>query len=215
MWNIPVGFPEMAGKKAKKKGGSKLPMILALVVVLGGGGFFMMNKGKAEEPEEPPIELGAVEDLGGEFLINLRDGRTYLKCTIAAHVAKDGHVSDPTGDEKGGHGKGDASYAIARSAVIELLSSKTMDELTQPDGLKHLKRELAAAINARLPHEEDKDEKESDDKSKKKKKKEDEEEDHGHGPAKIDHEWLDELGWDAEEGPVLKIYFTDFVYRKY
>lgn len=204
-------------KKGKKKGG-KLPIILVVAVVLMGGGYFMMGKGKGEEkPEKPPVELGAIEDLGGEFLVNLGDKRTFLKCKISVHVAKEGHVSDPAADDGGGHGGGDHTYAMARSAVIELLSSKTIEDITAPDGIKFLKREMAAAINHAVHHEEEEESTEEDSKSKKKKKEEDSHGDDGHGDghAEIDHEWLDELGWDSEEGPVLKVYFTDFAYQKY
>lgn len=206
----------MAEAKAKKKKkGGKLPIILVAVLVVAGGGFFAMSKGggKEEEKKEPEIELGAVESLGDEFLVNLGDGRTFLSCQVAVQVikAEDVHIADPSGDEKGGHGSGDASYNIARDAVIQVLSSKTADDIAKPDAMKYLRREIAAAINHAVHHEEP----EEDTGKKKKKKKEEEADSHGDGHAEIDHEWLDEIGMDSEEGPVLKVFFSDFLWQKY
>ncbi|MCB0824655.1 MAG: flagellar basal body-associated FliL family protein [Armatimonadetes bacterium] len=212
------------GKKGKEgKKGGKLPIILVAVLVIAGGGFFAMG-GKKEKPKEPEIELGLVESLGEEFLISLGDGKSFLTCEIAVQVSKKGeevgHVADPAG-EGGGHGSGDASYSIARNAVIDVLSSKSIEDISKPDALKHLRREIAAAINHSVHHEEE-EPAEEESSSKKKKKKKDEEASHGaHGDGPYWHiddetnEWLDELGWDAEEGPVLKVFFTSFAYQKY
>ncbi len=209
-------------EKAKKKGG-KLPIILVAVLVVAGGGFFAMSskKGKAEKPKEPPVELGAVQSLGEQFLINLSDGRTFLVCNVSVQLDKKGHVNDPAAaaEGEGGHGAGDEmTFSVARDAVNTVLSGKDLSEITQKDGLKLLKREIAAAINhaihASHPPKEG-EEAAADPKEEFKKKKD------GHGDEKadehheeIDHEWLDELGFDAEKGPVLKVYFDTFTYHK-
>lgn len=209
--------------KGKKKG--KLPLILVVVLVIAGGGFFATSKGKKEEPKKPKIELGSVESLGEEFLLNLgNDGRTFLTCSISVQLRKpdpenkDDHVSaaDPSGDA--GHGTGDASYSVARDAVISVLSTKTAEDLGKPDAMKYLKREIAAALNHVLHHEEPAEEEDPQEKKKKefeKAKGGHEEDSHGDGHGEIDHEWLDELGWDSEDGPVLKVLFNDFAYQKY
>ncbi len=202
------------GKKEKKKGG-KLPIILVAALVVVGGGFFAMSGGKKEEPEEKPIEVGGVESLGEEMVINLKDGRTFLVCQISVQTEKETHASDPTG---GAEGHGGGTYSVARDAVNLVLSQKTIDDLTKPDALKFLKRELAAAINHNLhaahpPEEEEKDKK-SESKKDKKKGKEEEEEEADHGHVEIDHEYLDEIGMDAEEGPILRVYFDKFMYQK-
>lgn len=212
--------------KGKKKG--KLPLILVVVLVVAGGGFFATSKGKAkEEPKKPAIELGAVESLGEEFLLNLgNDGRTFLTCSISVQLRKpdkdnkDDHVSaaDPAGDD-GSHAAGDASYSVARDAVISVLSSKKVEDFNDPNAMKMLKREIAAALNHVLHHEDPKEE--EDPKEKRKKEREAEKNGghgdagHGGGHAEIDHEWLDEIGWDSEDGPVLKVLFNDFAYQKY
>ena len=218
---------EAKESKGKKKGG-KLPIILVAVLVVAGGGFFAMGKGKGEEkPPEPELELGAVESLGDEFLVNIdKDGRTFLVCKVSVQLRaldknkKDDHVSaaDPAAGDGGHGGATDPTYSIARDAVIGVLTQKSIGDLTGKDSLKMLRREVAAALNHVLDHsEEEEPAPEEDSKSKKKKKKHDEEEEsHGGGhEVEIDHEWLDELGWDSDTGPVLKVFFTDFAFQKY
>lgn len=208
-------------EKAKKKGG-KLPIILVAVLVVAGGGFFAMSgkKGKGEKPKEPPVELGAVQSLGDQFLVNLADGRTFLVCNVSVQLDKKGHVNDPAAAEEGGgggHGGGaEMTFSVARDAVNTVLSGKDLSEITKKDGLKYLKREIAAAINHAIhaAHPAKDGEEATDPKEEFKKAKE------GHGGSadehheEIDHEWLDELGFDAEKGPVLKVYFDTFTYHK-
>lgn len=217
--------------KGKKKGG-KLPIILVAVLVLAGGGFFMSSKGKKEEkPKEPKLQLGEVVTVPDEILVNVGgDSRTFLACKIAFQLrqpdkdVKDDHVSiaDPAGGEGGGHGGGgDATYSIVRNAVYDVLMSKKIDDLTKPDGMKYLKREIALAVNHAVHHE-DPEKPEEDPKAKwekeKKAKEEGSHDEGGHGSdhgEEIDHEWLDELGFDSDKGPVLKVLFTEFVWQKY
>lgn len=193
--------------KAKKKGG-KLPIILVAVLVVAGGGFFAMSGNKKEEPEEEPeVELGGVESLGDEFVVNLRDGTTYLVTNISVHVAKDAHAYDPAAAAGGkDSGKKENTYSVARDAVNTVLASKSIDDLTKENALKYLRREIAAAINhsLRSVSSEEKD-------SKRERRRKDKEEEGAH---EIDHEWLDEIGMDSEEGPVLRVYFDKFMYTR-
>lgn len=203
-------------EKAKKKGG-KLPIILVAVLAVAGGGFFAMG-GKKEAPkekeEEPEVKLGAVQKLGGEFLVNLKDGKTYLLAEISVQLDEKGHVNDPApkaeGEKKDDHAKGggEMTFSIARDAVNMTLAKMSVEDITKPDGMKHLKRELALAINHALhsSHGEKSEEE-------KKKEKHEKEKSGGHDDE-IDHEWLDELGRDSEEGPVLKVFFDRFMYQK-
>lgn len=177
----------------KKKG--KMPMIIALVVMLGAGGFFGSKMGGSKEKKEPPVELGEVVSLG-EFLVNLRDGRTFLKTEISVHVQKGKHIAEAAG----GHGAKAEPPAPIRDAVIAVLSSADLTTISTPEGKLALKAALAKAINAAAPHEEEK-EKEGKDKEKAKKKKKHEEE--------AEPEVVDET-WDSQQGPVLKVYFTSF-----
>lgn len=212
LWKKNLGKVVMA-EKAKKKGG-KLPIILVAVLVVAGGGFFAMGGKKEEkEPEKPKVELGIVQSLGGEFLINLKDGNTFLIAEISVQLDKEGHVSDPAAEaEGGGHGGGgEATYSIARDAVNMTIAKKTVQDITKPDGMKILKREIAEAINHALHAAHPKPELTEEEK---KKLEHEEKKGGGHHDEGIDHEWLDEIGWDAEEGPVLKVFFDKFMYSK-
>lgn len=207
-------------EKVKKKGG-KLPIILVAVLVVAGGGFFMMGKKEKPKVKEDPLpKLGAVQKLGDEFLVNLKDGRTYLVAEISVQVEAGGHVTDPVDAAagKGGHGAGDPTFAVARDAINMVLAEKSLEDITKKDGMKLLKRELAVAMNHALhaahPPKEGEEEK-VDPKEEHKKKKDQEEgkhEDAHH--EEIDHEWLDEIDRDAEEGPILKVFFDKFMYSK-
>lgn len=173
------------GKKKK----SKLPIIIMLMVVLGGGGFFA-TKGKGGDAE-PEVKLGKIEPLG-EFLVNLSDGRTYLRTEIAVHVAE--------GKSVGSGGKGaSGDFTVARDAVITVLKSKSLKQVNHPEGMAALRREIALAINRAIPDEE------AEKKDKKKKKSDDDE-----PLADVAPEDREHPDWDSETGPALKVYFTNF-----
>ncbi|MBS1714458.1 MAG: flagellar basal body-associated FliL family protein [Armatimonadetes bacterium] len=197
-----------APEKPKKKG--KLPMILALVVMLVAGGFFGMKMGSGGKKEEPPIELGEVVPLG-EFLVNLNDGRTFLKTDIAVHVAKNMHLTEEAG---GGHEGKAEPPAPVRDAVISVLTRQDFNEIATPEGKEKLKKEIAKAINAVVPHhDEEKDKKGKGKKAKGHAAKSEgeagaEKGAEGHG-ASHEEEIVDET-WDSQTGPVLKVYFTTF-----
>ncbi|MFM9873756.1 MAG: flagellar basal body-associated protein FliL [Fimbriimonadaceae bacterium] len=206
-------------EKVKKKGG-KLPIILVAVLVVAGGGFFMMGKKEAPKVEKDPLpKLGAVQKLGDEFLVNLKGGGTYLIAEISVQVEEGGHATDPAEAAGGeGHGAGDPTFSVARDAINMVLANKTLEDITKKDGMKLLKRDLALAMNHALhaahPTEKGKEEKvDPKEEHKKKKEKEEGKADEHHDEA-IDHEWLDEIGRDAEEGPVLKVFFDKFMYSK-
>jgi flagellar basal body-associated protein FliL len=180
-----IGMSEEVKEPAKKKGG-KLPIIIALVAILGGGGFFM-TKGKGGKEKKPAIELGDVQTMP-EFLVNLKDGSTYLRTEIALQTAK--------WIEKE---KFDKMVPGVRDAIISTLTSKGIDEIRTLDGKDKLKKQIAKAINDEVDDSEEKDDAsdkadKSDDGDKKKKV--------------IDvHIHTD---WDSQTGPVLKVFFTSF-----
>ncbi len=178
----------------KKKGG-KLPIIAALVLVLGAGGYFGMKGGggSAAAEEEPEIKLGESAPIG-EFLVNLSDGRSYLRAAVALQF------DDQTDTHKLDH-----DMPVIQDAILMVLSSKSLEEVRTLDGKKKLKWEIASRVNhslhaAHAAH----------DGKKKKKKKDEDAETAGHGEQKIVAPENEE-GWDADEGPVLKVYFTSFV----
>jgi flagellar FliL protein len=209
--------PEATEKPEKKKKG-KLPIIIVLVLVLAGGGFFMMKGKGGEKKKEPPITLGEKVSLG-DFLVNLRDGKTFLQTNIVVHLAK----GKKLGEGGGGEGEGEAAgpsteLAALQSAIIVTLSSKTLDEIRTPEGKLALQRELAEVLNKEIELEEKgagKEEKKEGEKAKEgEQPKEGEKAKEGEkdakakeGEAKKEPEHPD---WDSDKGPVLKIYFTKF-----
>ena len=187
----------------KKKKGGKMPVIIALVAVLAGGGFFMMkSKGGKEEKKESEIKMAKAEVLlPEEYLVNMADGRTYVRCKIALKV-KEGF--DPHDVE--------AHTGEVSDAINMTLKGTDPAECEKPEGMKKLKRRMAAAINAILPahgeegggdsHDEKKSGPTTSVKLKDKKKKDD------HG----DHGDEEEMppDWDSLHGPVLKVLFVAF-----
>lgn len=189
----PDAKPEKKGKKGKK---GKLPVILVLAIVLLGGGFFGMKakSGKVEK-KKPAIEIGdhtAVVNLGS-FLVNTRDGKSYLKANVLVHLQKEKHLF-----EAGGHGKGPGIETTAPyvDAIREVLAEQTVEQLTQPGGEKMIKDRIAEAVNEVYERLEAKAEGE------KKEKREEHAEPGGGDPL-----------WNSQKGPVLVVYLTDYVWE--
>jgi flagellar basal body-associated protein FliL len=189
---------EKAATEGKKKKGGKLPLIIGIVALAGGGGFFAAKGAGGSKPAEKKVELGEIAPLG-EFLVNLSDGRTFLRAEISVHVAKGEHLDPHAAGGGGGHGGGEAAPpAPIRDAVIEVLTSQSLASVSSVAGKARLKKQLAAAINeaahALHPAEPGK-EKGKDEK---------------HDEEKADKKESGHKDWDAADGPVLKVYFTSF-----
>ncbi len=190
-------------EKGKKKGG-KMPMILALVLVLGGGGFFMMKgKGDKHKPE-PKVELAAKETELEEFLTNMADGTTYVRTKMAVRLIK----------EFNGKPYEEAAFTSSiggvRDAINGVLRTTNPADIRTAEGLKKLKRTLAAAMNKILSEEAATDEESDKDKKKKKKKKS--EESSESKKSKDEEDTSDEPEhpeWDSDTGPVLQVFFTN------
>lgn len=181
---------ETSAEEPKKKKKGKLPVILALVLVLGGGGYFMFGKSKAK-PGKPEVKIGhEVVDIG-EVLVNLRGSDSYARATVALQFAE-GFDS---------HGV-DKQKAVIRDAIISALSDSSLSELKSAEGRENLKVEIAASINEALHamHPEP-------DSGKKDGGKDEGGESHEDAkPKKRKHP-----EWHSDDGPVLKVYFSDFV----
>lgn len=161
-----------------------MPMIAALVAVVAGGGFFAMKgQGSNTQEVEPEIALGTTEPMG-EFLVNLADGRTYLRVTVSVQFADHFDVAYKMVD----------SQAAVQDAIVMTLSSRTLEEIRTLDGKQQLKWKLAHEINRALASKE-----KSASRSRRR------EEPREFAPP------VNEEGWDHDEGPALKIYFTSFV----
>lgn len=152
---------------APKKNGKMLIIILAIVgVVLIGGGvgaYLVLSKPAAEKKDKHADEEASAdaedghgdegdgEDAGDEeehppvyikleaFTVNLADQESYLQVEVQLMVA----------DAKIGE-KMNARLPEVRDALIRLLSSKTGEELTQPDGKDKLALEIQKQVNEAL-----------------------------------------------------------------
>ena len=178
---------------APKKKGGKLPILIALIVVIAGGGFFGMQKMKGGKTEEKPkIELGEILTTK-EFLCNLEDPTTYVKTELAFQMIK-GY--DP-------HHFTDLEPAV-RDAVNIILNSKSQAEISTAEGKAALKKEIAAAVNEILHPGHAEEEKKEEGAGK-------EGEHIDEAPAEEKHEPVEiPKGWDSAEGPVLRVFFTNF-----
>lgn len=164
----------------KKKKAGKLPIILGIVLMLAGGGYFIKVRGSAKSGP-PPLKLAAAPETLKEFLVNLRDGRTYIRTTISLHF-KEGFTKEEL----------DKNLSAIRDAINGRLRATALQELNSLDGTQNLKQGIAEAVNERLESLEGKqgNKKELDASATK--------------PAKRLRP-----DWDSDKGPVLKVYFDD------
>jgi flagellar FliL protein len=134
------------------------------VLALGGGGaaYFFMGRGDAakgkaaakggdghdaghgDEAEEGDGHEPAVVALP-TFTVNLadKDGPRYLRTTVSLLIKDTEKAASLSG---GGHKPAGepVRIAMARSAILELLTTKTAEELMSAEGKTALKKEIAA-----------------------------------------------------------------------
>ena len=181
------------GKSAKKSGGkkSKLFVLVALLAVLGGGGYFGLKMAGGKHPTAPELKLGDESHVVslGEFMVNTSDGASFLKATVLVHLA-DGEALFPKGGEHGGGTEGMAPYI---DAVRKVLSSQTLADLKSAEGSDLIKHRIADAVNV-LYH--------------KTHAKEDRLK-----PKAVIGKGTNTETWQSTEGPVLVVYFTEFVWE--
>jgi flagellar FliL protein len=159
--------PADAGKKKKGKGKLLVILVAVLVLALGGGGaaYYFMGRGdgakktaKAKTAEghgEDAAAEGEAAESGHEpavvvlptFTVNLadKDAPRYLRTTLSLVV----NDAEKAATLSGGGGEHKAAgepvrIAMARSAILELLTTKTAEELMTTDGKTALKKEIAA-----------------------------------------------------------------------
>jgi flagellar protein FliL len=141
--------------EAPKKKGKLLIIIVAAVVVLvlaAGGAFFVLSKPSADKKAKKghgDTEAVAEEEDSGEhedthpvyekldqFTVILADQDSYLQTEVQLLLA-DAKVQE----------KIKLHMPEIRDAMIRLLSSKTAEELSQPEGKDKLGQEVQKAIN--------------------------------------------------------------------
>lgn len=198
-----------APAEAPKK--KKLPLIpiIAVVLLLAGGGFFMMKgKGDKKDKKEITIEIGETEfELKDEFLVNMIDQGTYLRCKIALKMKKGVTEHDV-----------EAHHGEITDAINLTLKATNPKETSTLEDMKKLKRRIAAAINEVMPaaHGEEaaKDKEPEHAKEEKPKKTHEVKIKTGHDEPAAEEKKSDKPAipedWDSLEGPCLKVLFISF-----
>jgi len=131
-------------EEPKAKSGNKKLLVIIIVasIVLGAGGFvgfkLLASKGgdemevKEEKEEETNVSVVALSP----FVLNLSDHGRYLKVTIQFEIAEEFHqdlVKDKTPQ--------------LRDTIITLVSSKSINSISSPEGKFQLKDELLFRAN--------------------------------------------------------------------
>ncbi len=172
-----------AAPDEESSSGSKKKLIILLLVllVLLLGGLLVVKHLEDPPAGPPPLKLGKIVPLD-DFLVNLDDGQSYLKTNIDVQLSSSYSSK-----------KFQQDLPIIRDAVISVLSSQASSFVNTLQGKEVLKRQIAAAINGALapPNR-------SGTRSNLKALQS--------AKAKRAHP-----GWDADAGPVLMVYFIDFV----
>ena len=129
-----------------KKRRSKLlligvPMFL-LLMAGGGGGWWYFSQSAAAADATEHKEEGEEHKTAGlvsldPFIVNLADpgGRKYLRMTVVL-LLPDEHMAKEVEENK-------LTISRVRSAIIEVLTSRTSLELASPDGRAALKKTIA------------------------------------------------------------------------
>ncbi|MDD5389908.1 MAG: flagellar basal body-associated FliL family protein [Gallionellaceae bacterium] len=143
------------GEAPKKKSKLLIIIIAVLAVVLIGGGagaYLLLSKPSAEKKAKAghgDEEASADDEEDGDheeghpvyekletFTVNLADQESYLQTEVQLMVA-DAKVQE----------KLKMHMPEVRDALIRLLSSKTAEELAQPEGKDKLAQEVQKAVN--------------------------------------------------------------------
>jgi flagellar FliL protein len=135
----------------KKKGRLFLVMLVVLVLLLGGGGagaYWWLNRGGHAATGDAHAAPAAHDDADAgaislpTFTVNLsdEDASRYLRVTLTLIVPDQAQAEELSSAE---HGSGSVKLMKARSAILELLSTKSADELTTAEGKAALKKAIA------------------------------------------------------------------------
>lgn len=152
--------------KAPKKGKGKLLIILVavLVLALGGGGaaYFFIGRdagtkaGQGQGTDGEHAGEGEAAEASGEhhdpavvalptFTVNLadKDATRYLRTTVSLVIEDTEKAASLAGAGEHKPAGEPVRIAMARSAILELLTTKTAEELMTAEGKVALKKEIA------------------------------------------------------------------------
>lgn len=148
----------MAEEQKPKKNKLILMIIITLIIIilLLGGAFYFMTKNSTEieAPQDIPqapqvnaggalqtnpnyIRVGSIYQLD-QFIVNLltQSGRRYLKTTIGLEMTKPELQNELN-----------LKRAPIRDTIVEILSSKSLEEVSTTRGKEKLKEEIVQRIN--------------------------------------------------------------------
>lgn len=123
------------------KGGKLVPILIAIIVLGGAGGgfwFWKQSTASAAGHEPPPAKEKPAAVLALEpFLVNLADPQAsrFLRVTVRLLVEDGDFAHEFAGDE--------VHKARVRSAILEVLTTKTSDVLVTAEGKTALKEAIA------------------------------------------------------------------------
>jgi len=136
-------------EKPKKSKKLLLIIIIAAVVLAGAGvgGFFFLKKGGSGEHKKPETAQKVEEEVPKEkekafliqldpFILNLSEPGRFVKLTVHLEV-KNEKIQQYVNDR----------MPKIRDAIITLVSSKSADVLSTPEGKFQLKDELLLRVN--------------------------------------------------------------------
>ena len=137
---------EKSEKAEKPKGGKKKLIlgIIAIVIIVNLVivGRIMMSHGK-KAPAKPVVEEVGLKMNLDEFLVNLQgSGDHYLRATIALGLKKD--LTEEKVKE---------DIAPIRDAIVSVLCSKKLEDLSTEEGKEKLRTEAKERINRELGDE--------------------------------------------------------------
>lgn len=132
---------EETPQPTKKKGSKTLIIIIAaatLVLSIGGFVGFKLLSGKHEggEKEEPKVEAKTSILALDPFVLNLADHGRYLKITIQFEIS-----------DEALHETIAAKTPQLRDTIITLVSSKSLNSISSPEGKFQLKDEVLFRAN--------------------------------------------------------------------
>ncbi|AAC07676.1 flagellar basal body-associated FliL family protein [Aquifex aeolicus] len=141
---------EEVREEAQAGGGKKKLIFLLLLLILlagaGAGAYFFLFAKKEEKKEEKapkvaPPEVGIMYKLDPPFIVNLADpeATVYARISITLEVANQQVLQEVQKKEP-----------VIRDAIIEIISSKTSNEIRTPEGREQLKLEVLKRINTIL-----------------------------------------------------------------
>ncbi len=144
--DVEVESPDV---KAKKKGNKTLIIIIAAVcIVLGAGGFLgfklLASKGGEEEAAKEEIAVKTSIISLDPFVLNLSDRGRYLKVTIQFEVEDENMQETVT-----------SKTPQLRDTIITLVSSKSLNSISSPEGKFQLKDEILFRANQIMGMEKD------------------------------------------------------------